>query len=158
MLAALISAIPDHPHLFSDAINLKTISMGLDPDSIEIWNTVAAMFQSLPARSSGRVETIGISGEITLPSQSILDGLESLDACFEGGAFAGLQSFTFWFRYGADAAQIDASTIGEEVLKVTQSKLPGLFGRRDINVRVELKEMGDYHRAIVLDYSSQRGD
>ncbi|TFK84304.1 hypothetical protein K466DRAFT_602124 [Polyporus arcularius HHB13444] len=148
----------DHPHLFSDAINLKNISMGLDPDSAEIWNTVTAMFQSLPARSSGRVETIGISGEITLPSQSILDGLESIDACFEGGAFAGLQSFTFRFRYGADAAQIDASTIGEEVLKVTQSKLPELIGRRDINVRVELKEMGEYHRAIVLDYSSQRGD
>lgn len=65
-----------------------------------------------------------------------------------------LHSALFQLQYGVDSA-IDGSTIGKEVLQILQSKLPKLFARKRINIRVRVSEMGHKNRsAQVFDYLS----
>ena len=144
--------------LLCESSRLNTISMGLDPDSHEQWNTVARMFQSLP--SSTRLQTIDIAGVIEPSSDELLGGLEALDQFVENALFEKLKTFTLWLRYAEDVGRIDSLSVGPAVLEVARSKVPKLFAQRRCQVRFNLAEMrppgGSQNWFSVFDFSSSQ--
>ena len=120
----------------------------------ETWTTVAVMFRSL--RPSVRLKRVALFGYISLSTEVVLNSLELLDDVFEYCVFSTLRVVTFQFQYDVDSA-IDGSTIGKEVLQILESKLPKLFARKRIDIRVRVSEMGHKNRsAQVFDYSSHK--